>query len=185
MATKNGKVKRKVDVRAKNKAKKAVEAAEKSVQVSDVELFGKNPQMWKHEALAEWITQTHGIQINATQVAAAIVLREEWRKSDSYQSLVTDHRAETYPGRVVDATQAAIAKPARKATKPAKAGRKAKAPTDDAKPKRSRKVAPKVPDVTSGTSTRKKTAKKSKVAKPKAAKVKKSKSKSSDEEVFD
>lgn len=87
-------------------------------------------QMWKHEAMVEWLESEKGYELvgasPAEVIAAAFAHRVEWRKSDTYQDLVTQHaeaaeaaREERRQARELAAEQRAQERAAAKAEKEA------------------------------------------------------------------
>lgn len=59
---------------------------------------GLRSQMWKHDAMVEWINETEGVTLDEMTageiIAYAFAKRVAWRNSDTYQDLVTSHKAE-------------------------------------------------------------------------------------------
>lgn len=98
--------------------------ATETVEAEATEEGGLRSQMWKHEAMVEWLNEQNEIDLNemsaAEIIAYAFAQRVAWRKSDVYRNLVAG-RAEA-----VEAERAEAAK-AREEAKAAKAAEKAAA----------------------------------------------------------
>lgn len=88
---------------------------------------GLRSQLWKHEAMVEWINENDGVDLDtlsaAEVIAYAFARRVAWRQSDTYRKLVASHKAE-----------AEAEKAERKAERKAKAEAEAKAKAKE-KPK--------------------------------------------------
>jgi hypothetical protein len=81
-------------------------------------------QMWKLEAMVDWINETEGVELDTLSAAEIIAWanarRVAWRQTDTYRNLVAEHRTEA-------AAEATAAKAAAKAERDAKAAAKAAA----------------------------------------------------------
>lgn len=101
---------------------------------------GFRSQMWKHEAMVEWLNAELGEDINemsaAEIIALAFKLRVSWRRSQEYQDIVNEYkssrpvrapRAETN-GDAEEGGEEEEAPAPRKAGRPKKAAAKVAAP---------------------------------------------------------
>lgn len=92
------------------------------------EATGPRSQMWKHEAMVEWVNEQEGVDLDtlsaAEIIAYAFAKRVAWRKSDVYQALVAGH-SEVAAQEKAEAAEARKAE--REAAKAAKAAEAAKA----------------------------------------------------------
>lgn len=59
---------------------------------------GLRSQMYKHEAMVEWVNEQYGVDLDtlsaAEVIAYAFASRVEWRKSDEYKGVVEAHAEE-------------------------------------------------------------------------------------------
>lgn len=109
---------------------------------------GPRSQMWKHEAMVEWLTKQTGVDMNtlsaAEVIAYAFAHRVAWRKSTQYRSLVDGRQAQVAQEREARAAERAQAAEARKAEREAaKAAKATKASKEPAKAAKATKGATK------------------------------------------
>jgi hypothetical protein len=75
----------------------AAQVAEPEPEEVEEEAGGFRSQMWKHEAMVEWLNAETGEDINELSAAEIIALafarRVAWRKSEDYQTLVAEYKA--------------------------------------------------------------------------------------------
>jgi hypothetical protein len=78
-------------------ARAKVAEPELEEEVEAEEGGGFRSQMWKHEAMVEWLNEQVGEDINdysaAQIIALAFAQRVSWRKSDEYQELISEYKA--------------------------------------------------------------------------------------------
>jgi hypothetical protein len=77
-------------------------------EVEEVEGTGLRSQMWKHEAMVEWLSEVkeYGDLSEwspAEVIAIAFAHRNEWRRTDTYRNLVESHAAEAEEARAAKA----------------------------------------------------------------------------------
>lgn len=125
---------------------------------------GLRSQMWKHEAMVDWINANDGVDLEqenaATIIAYAFARRNQWRRSEEYLALVEDHKAEA----IAEAQARAEAREAERAAREAEKAAEAEAEEKSAKPAKATKAtAPKA------TKTPAKATKATKAAKTKVA----------------
>lgn len=99
------------------------------------EATGPRSQIWKHEAMVEWLTGEKGMPEDAdaaTVIAYAFAYRVEWRRTETYSGLVAEH-AETAEAERAERTAAREQAAAeRKAEREAAAAAKAEAKAAEA-----------------------------------------------------
>lgn len=65
------------------------------VETTEAEEGGVRSQMWKHEAMVEWVNSESNVDLDAMSaaevIAYAFAKRVAWRKSDTYRTLVDGH----------------------------------------------------------------------------------------------
>lgn len=102
------------------------------------EASGPRSQMWKHEAMVDWINSYDEVDLDtldaATIIAYAFARRVEWRASETYQELVAEHAAEA------EAEKARKAAARKEAAAAAKAAAEAEAEADAAPVKKAAKA---------------------------------------------
>ena len=96
-----------------------------AVETEVEEEGGLRSQMWKHEAMVDWINANDGVDLDtlsaADIIAYAFARRVEWRKSDTYRSLVEEYRQSAAEESAQRKAAAAAAKAERDAAKAAEA----------------------------------------------------------------
>jgi hypothetical protein len=124
---------------------------------NEEETGGPRSQMWKHEAMVEWLNEQYGVDLDtlsaAEIIAYAFAKRVEWRRTDIYRNLVNS-RAETVEAeKAAKAEERAKAAAERKAAKEAeKAAAKEAAAAEGAKsPAAAKKAAAATKTVTKAT----------------------------------
>lgn len=105
----------------------------------EAEEGGLRSQLWKHEAMVEWINEAEGVDLDtlsaAEVIAYAFARRVAWRQSDTYRELVAEHATNIEAEREAKAQERAEAKAAKDAEKAAaKAAEAAKADTAKSTP---------------------------------------------------
>jgi len=56
---------------------------------------GNRSQTWKHAAMLAWLIENKGLNPNGSQLDAlcsAFANRAEWRRTDTYRNLLSDHK---------------------------------------------------------------------------------------------
>lgn len=102
-------------------------------------------QMWKHEAMVQWLESEHGADFDsmtaADVIAMAFAKRVEWRKSQTYADLLNDRAEVVAAEKVAKAEQREAVKAERAAVREAEAAKKAAAKEAEAAERAAAKAA--------------------------------------------
>jgi hypothetical protein len=107
---------------------------EQEIEEAEAEEVALRSQIWKHEAMVEWLNEQFEIDLDslpaAEVIAYAFAKRVEWRKSNDYLSLVDDYRTETAQRKEQEAAAREAAKLEKEAEKAAEKAAAAEADED-------------------------------------------------------